>query len=70
MFFLTPEINYVFFGNRQQSNARAEQKKNTCFFGNALPKSNDRSHLIQRKKHSSLKRRRDLLNAITECNVN
>ena len=43
MFFLSPEIN-CFFGNRQQSNARAGQKKH-MFFGYALPKSNARAHL-------------------------
>ena len=38
------------FGNQQQSNARAGQKK-TCFcFGNAQPKSNARAHLKHRKK--------------------
>ena len=40
----------VFFGNQQQSNARAGQIKNTCFFGNALPESNARAHLKQSKK--------------------
>ena len=48
MFFLSPEID-CFFGNRQQSNARAGQKK-TCFFGNARHKFNARAHLKQRKK--------------------
>ena len=43
-----------FFENRQQFIARAGQKKNTCFFGNARPKSNARAHLKQRKKHSGL----------------
>ena len=43
-----------FSGNRQQSNARAGQKKNMFFFGNAQPKSNARAHLKQRKKHSGL----------------
>ena len=47
--FLYPEIN-CFFGNRQQSNARARQKKNMFFFGNARPKSNARAHVKQRKK--------------------
>ena len=54
MFFLSFEINSFFLSNRQQSNARAWQKKTTCFFGNALPKSNASSHLKQRKKHSGL----------------
>ena len=40
----------VFFGNRQQSNARAGQKKIHVFFGNAQPKFNARAHLKQRKK--------------------
>ena len=40
-----------FFGNRQQSNARAGHKKHMFFFGNALPKSNARAHLKQRKKN-------------------
>ena len=31
MFFLSPEINWVFLGNRQQSNARAGQKKTHVF---------------------------------------
>ena len=45
----------LFFENRQKFNARAGQKKNTCFFfGNAWPKSNARAHLKQRKKHSGL----------------
>ena len=50
MFFYLLKLT-VFFGNRQQSHARAGQKKNTCFFwGNARPKSNVRAHLKQRKK--------------------
>ena len=54
MFFITRNL-LVFDGNRQQSNARAGQKKNTCFLGgNALPKSNARAHLKQREKHSGL----------------
>ena len=44
-----------FFGNRQQFNARAGQKENTCFFSNARPKSNARAHLKQKKKHSGLR---------------
>ena len=52
--FLSPEINCFFLGNRQQSNARAGQKKPHVFFGNARPKSNARAHLKQRKKHSGL----------------
>ena len=47
MFFLSPEIN-CFFGNRQQSDARAGQKKTHVFFGNALPKSDARAHLKQK----------------------
>ena len=48
MFFLSTKIKFVFFENRQQVNARAGQKKNTCFFfGNARPKSNARAHLKQ-----------------------
>ena len=54
MFFLAPEITWVFFENRQQSNARTGQKK-TCLFGNARPKSNARAHLKQRKKHRGLR---------------
>ena len=46
-FFLFPDF---FFGNRQQSNARAGQKKNTCFFGNARPKSSARAHLKEIKQ--------------------
>ena len=49
MFFLCPEID-CFFKNRQQSNARAGQKKTHGFFGNGRPKSNARAHLKQRKK--------------------
>ena len=47
--FLSPDF-FFFFGNQQQYNARAGQKKTTYFcFGNALPKSNARAHLKQRK---------------------
>ena len=35
--------------NRQQSNARAGQKKKHVFFSNARPKSNARAHQKQRK---------------------
>ena len=49
-FFLSPEINCLFFENRHQSNARARQKKKQMFFlENALPKSKVRAHLKQRK---------------------
>ena len=54
MFFYLPNLTVFFFGNRQQSNARAGQEKNTCFFCNALPKANARDHLKQRKKHCGL----------------
>ena len=54
MFFLIPKITCFFFGNRQQSNARAGQKKHMFFWGNVLSKSNARAHLKQRKKHSGL----------------
>ena len=47
--FLSPEID-CFFGNRQQSNARAGHNKTTCFFVNARPKSNARAYLKHRKK--------------------
>ena len=50
MFFLSAEIDWFFFGNWQQSNARAEQKKTHVFFGNVRPESNARAHLKQRKK--------------------
>ena len=53
MFFLSPEID-ILFRNRQQSNARAGQRKTHVFFGDARPKSNARAHLKQRKKHSGL----------------
>ena len=33
---------------------RALDRKKTCFFGNALPKSIVRAHLKQGKKHSGL----------------
>ena len=46
-FIYLPKLT-VFFGNRQQSNARAGQKKYTCFFGNARPKSNARADLKQK----------------------
>ena len=45
----------LFLENRQHD-ARAGQMKNTCFFGNAQPKSNARAHLKQRKKHIALPR--------------
>ena len=48
-FLYIPKLT-VFFGNQQQSNARAGQKKTPGFFGNARPKSNARAHLKQRKK--------------------
>ena len=48
-------VFYLFyFGNRQQFNARAGQKKHV-FFGNARPKSNARAHLKQRKNNSGLR---------------
>ena len=37
---------------------RAGQKKNTCVFVNALPKSNARSSEVEKKKYSSLNDRR------------
>ena len=44
--FLSGEIDWFF---------RKSAKKNTMFFsGNARPKSNVRTHLKQRKKHSGL----------------
>ena len=49
MFFYLPKLT-VFSENRQQSNARAWQKKTRFYFGNARPKSNARAHLKQRKK--------------------
>ena len=45
-FFFISQID-CFFRNRQQSNARAGQKKTHVFFGNAQPKSNARAHLKQ-----------------------
>ena len=46
MYFLSPEL---FAGNRQQSNARAGQKKNHMFFfGNARLKSNARAQQIKK----------------------
>ena len=53
MSFYVPNF-FFFFENRQQFNARAGQKKNTCFFGNVRPKSNVRAHLQQRKKPGGL----------------
>ena len=52
--FLSLEINSFFLGNRQQSNARDGQKKEH-FLGNALPKSNARAHLKQRKSVVALR---------------
>ena len=49
MFFLSPEINWVFFGNRQQSNARVGQKKTHVFFGTARPRSNARLSKTEKK---------------------
>ena len=48
--FLSNEIDWCFseIGNNLM---RAEQKKHMFFFGNALPKSNVRAHLKQRKKN-------------------
>ena len=42
-YFLSLEMGLIFFGNRQQFNARAGQKKTHVFFGNARPKSNART---------------------------
>ena len=44
----------MFFSKIGNNSMRAEQEKNTSFFGNARPKSNVRAHLKQRKKHSGL----------------
>ena len=50
MFFYLPKLT-GFFSNQQHSDARAGQKKtHVLFLGNALPKSNARAHLKQRKK--------------------
>ena len=49
-FFLSPEIDWVFFGNRQQSNACAGQKK--PFFCNARPKFNAETEKKQKNKTS------------------
>ena len=52
MFFYLPKLTiFLEIGN---SLMRALGRKNTCFFGNARPKSNARAHLKQRKKHSGL----------------
>ena len=53
MFFYLPKL-IVLFENRQQSNARAGQKKHMVFFGNARPKSNMRGDLKQRKNIEAL----------------
>ena len=53
MFFLSPEIN-CFFRKWAAIQCARWAEKNTCFFGNALPKSNAHAHLKQRKKHSGL----------------
>ena len=47
VFFYFPKLP-GFFGNRQQSNARAGQKKTHVFFCNVRPKSNACAHLKQR----------------------
>ena len=59
MFFLFPEIIIFlisrFFLEIGNNPMRAMGGKKThVFFGNALPKSNARAHLKQRKKHSGL----------------
>ena len=53
LFFYLPKST-VLFENRQQSNARAVQKKTHVFFYNALPKSNARAHLKHRKNIEAL----------------
>ena len=53
MFFLYHEIN-CFFRKSATNQCARWAEKNTCFFGNALPISNARSHLKQRRKHSGL----------------
>ena len=57
MFFYLPKLT-VFFGNRQQSNARAGQKKQIVFFGIARPKSNAHAHLKRKKNIVALARDR------------
>ena len=53
MFFYLSKLT-GFFSESGNNPMRALGKKNTCLFGNALPKSNTRAHLKQRKKHSGL----------------
>ena len=53
MFFYFPK--FTVFSEIGNNPMRALGRKNICFFfGNALPKSNARAHLKQRKKHSDL----------------
>ena len=47
-FFYLPKLT-VFFGNRQQSNARAGQKETHVFFGNGRSKYITRAHLNREK---------------------
>ena len=61
MFFLSPEIN-CFFSEIGNNPMRALGRKNTCFFGNELPKYNARAHLKQIKKnHSGLTSGHDIV---------
>ena len=57
MFLLSPEINWVFFGDRQQPNARAGQKKTHVFYCNALPRSKCARSSKTEEKHSGLEGR-------------
>ena len=69
MFFLFPEMKLFFsecfcylpkltgfFRKSAKIQCARWAEKNTCFFGNARPKSNARAHIKQREKHSGLKR--------------
>ena len=49
MFFLSPEINCFF-----SEIGAGQEKTHVFFFGNALPNSNARAHLKQRKKHNQI----------------
>ena len=49
MFFLSPEINWFFSEIGNNPMRALARKKTHAFFGNALPKSNARAHLKQRK---------------------
>ena len=54
MFFYLSKLPVFFLEIRKNPMRVLGRKKTHVFFGNALPKSNARAHLKQRKKHSGL----------------